>query len=209
MLLCRPGNTVKTISSWLDAVDDCNNAIIAFMDRRPVPTVDIYNSPATAQRISHYNMQQQQQQQQQQRPVADDNSKYVSDSDYMNSRTQGDNSQYMGSSSPAPPAFDDNSQFVSTEPHPITVADHQRNMRPPPPPPPPPANDNSRFLHSDPHPITKQAECVNKDVSCPQWAEKGECEKNTAYMQNMCCRACTEKEEKDKQSSGGGIFGGR
>merc|ERR1712166_1519789 len=160
----KPGNTVKTISGWLDAVDDCNNAIIAYMDRRPVPKTDIYNSPATAQRISNYNSQQQQQQQQQRPSRDDDNSKYVSNSDYMNSR-----SFSPGGSNPAPP-------------------------------PPPAPNDNSRFLHTDPHPVTRQAECVNKDVSCPQWAEKGECEKNTAYMQNMCCRACTEKQEKDKES---------
>merc|ERR1712195_54274 len=215
----KPGNTVKTISGWLDAVDDCNNAIIAYMDRRPVPKTDIYNSPATAQRISNYNSQQQQQQQQQQRPSRDDdNSKYVSNSDYMNSRSFSPGGSNSAPPPPPPPAlrFDDNSRFVSSDPHPITVADQQQNMvhagseLGPAPPPPPAPNDNSRFLHTDPHPVTRQAECVNKDVSCPQWAEKGECEKNTAYMQNMCCRACTEKQEKDKESSGGGgFFGGR
>jgi len=206
----KPGASVKRISGWLDAVDDCRNAIIAFMDRRPVPKVDIYKSSATAMRIANYdNMQQQQQPppRQQEQPRADENSKYVSDSDFMTNprTTQQDNSQYMGSTSPPPPAPPpavDNTRFISTQPHPITVQDQQRMA----PPPPPPADDNSRFLSNEPHPITRQAECVNKDVSCPQWAEKGECAKNTAYMQNMCCRACQENNE--KQSSGG-FFGGR
>ena len=35
-----------------------------------------------------------------------------------------------------------------------------------------------------------QAVCADKEVACPDWASKGECEKNPASMLSLCPQSC-------------------
>jgi hypothetical protein len=178
----KPSTVVKQISGWLDGNQDCRNAIVAFMDRKPVPKEDYYNSPVIRQRQRDYNAALKQQQ------IESPNLQYMgSDAPPPPPPMQQDNSRFVASP-PPPPQPQDNSRFLAYEPHPKTAAETQGSMASPAPPP------------SD-----EQQECANKDVSCENWAKKGECDKNTAYMQKMCCRSCKEKEE----SSSGGFFGRR
>ena len=46
------------------------------------------------------------------------------------------------------------------------------------------------------------AQCMDVGADCEQWARKGECQKNAAYMKEYCCRTCASPEQQPERSGG-------